>query len=378
MRIGVNTRLLLEQHLEGIGWFTFENLKRITNTHPEHEFVFFYDRKHSKYFEFAPNITHVELFPPARHPFLWFWFFEWSLARALKKYKIDLLFSPEIYLPLNTEVKTIHVIHDLNYEHQKDYIENKLQYKFMKKYSPLYTRKADHIITVSEFSKKDIQDFYQIPASKISVIYNGKSSYFHPLSVQTKENVKSKYSQGEDYFIFVGSQHKRKNIDRLILAFNLFKKSSGSNLKLILVGRMMWRKGKYGRYIQQLITETEYSKDIICLSHLEGKELGLLMGAAKALVFTSLFEGFGIPILEAFECEIPVITSNTSSMPEVAGDAALLCNPKEIEDIAKAMETLIQNEDLQAQLIEKGKIRKEYFSWDKSAKEIWDLFLRQF
>ena len=151
MNIAINTRFLLPHKMEGFGWFTFEVVKRIVEQHPEHQFFFFFDRSYDKKFVFADNVVPVVLYPPARHPLLYKIWFDYSVTKALKKYNIDLFFSPDGYLSLKTKVKQIAVIHDLNFEHYPQDLPRSLR-KYYKKYFPQFVKKSNHIITVSEFS----------------------------------------------------------------------------------------------------------------------------------------------------------------------------------------------------------------------------------
>ena len=366
MRIAVNTRFLLAHKMEGFGWFTYEVVKRMVEQHPEHEFFFFFDRKFDPKFIFGDNVTPVVLNPPARHPILFKIWFNFSVTRALKKYKIDLFFSPDGYLSLKTEVKQIGVIHDLNFEHYPKDIPASPR-KYLKTYFPLFAKKAAKIITVSEFSKQDIVKQYGILPEKITVAHNGGNEAFKPLSDSDQNNVKQKYSNGRDYFVYVGALHARKNTDRLFQAFNQFKKESNSDLKLIVVGEKLWKADKDNAGFNEL----EYKDDIIFTGHLKIEELIKIVAAAKALTLVSYFEGFGIPLVEAMRCGTPIITSNTTSLPEVAGDCGLLVDPFDINDIAKAMTKLIEDKNLQSELSQKGLERAKLSSWNQSADIIW-------
>ena len=181
MRIAVNTRLLLAHRLDGIGWFTAESLARIVRAHPEHQFFFFFDRTPDPSFLFAPNVQPVVLKPQARHPVLWYLFFEWSVTRALKRYCIDLFLSPDGWISLRTHVPTLTVIHDLNFEHASDFLRPSHQ-RYMKRYFPRFARKATRIATVSEFSKDDIATTYGVDSKKIDVVYDGSNADYRPLS----------------------------------------------------------------------------------------------------------------------------------------------------------------------------------------------------
>lgn len=365
MKIAVNTRLLLKDKLEGIGWVAYECLRRIVKAHPEVDFYFIFDREPDKKFIFADNVKPVVLFPQARHPFLYIAFFEFAVARYLRKLKPDLYLSTDGYLSLRSKTKQIAVFHDLNFEHfPQDF--PKIHLWHYKKYFPKYAKKADRIITVSDFSKKDICECYGINPDKIDVAYNGANEIFNPVSEDVKIKIRSQYSGGKPYFMFVGSLHPRKNLARLFTAFDIFKKRNDNDIKLVIVGNKKW----WTEPIKNAYDAMTHKDDVIFVGRLSAEDLHLVTAAALASVYVSYFEGFGIPIVEAFRCDTPVITSNVTSMPEVAADAALLVDPFSVESIAEAMENVL-DEDVRKELIEKGRRRRDDFSWDKAAEKWW-------
>ncbi len=366
MRIAVNTRLLLKDKLEGIGWFSFETLSRITKAQPKHDFFFLFDRPFSSDFIFEDNVHPIVVSPPTRHPLLWYIWFELRIPKILKEIDADVFLSPDGFLSLRSLIPSLAVIHDLNFEHYpKDLkFSHRLFYRFFFK---KYAQRANQIATVSEYSKKDICSKYKIDASKIDVCLNGVSSKFHPIGLSEQIKVKKMYSQGVDYFLFVGAIHPRKNITRLLKAFDAFKKKSKSSNKLLIVGSKMW----WNQALQKSFENTFHKQDIIFLGRKNQLELNNLYASALALCFVPYFEGFGIPILEAMKCACPVITSNCSSMPEVSGDAALLVNPLKIEEISNAMYRLDQDTNLRTLLSAKGQIRAEKFGWNSTANALW-------
>lgn len=364
MKIAINTRFLIRNKMEGIGRFTEETLQRIVNAHPEHDFFFFFDRPYDISFVFASNVTPVVLFPPARHPLLFMWWFEWSVRKALKKYQIDVFVSPDNFLSLSTDVPTLLVVHDIAFVHFKDNdkLINRLYYQF---FIPRFLKKAKHILTVSNFTKNDIIEHFNIASDKISVCYNGCRPIFQPLELNGKKTAISTF---QPYFLYVGAIHPRKNVGRMIQAFDIFKKMTSSDVQLIICGRFGWLTGE----VKMAFEQAEYAKDIIFKGYLPDAEVAELTAGAMAFVYVSCFEGFGIPILEAMYCDVPIITSNTSSMPEIAGRAALLVNPESVNDIAQAMIRIASDEHLRADLIKKGRQQRQLFSWEKTADIIYE------
>jgi glycosyltransferase involved in cell wall biosynthesis len=370
MRIAVNTRFLLKNKLEGIGWFTYETLKRLVLQHPEHEFYFLFDRPYDPSFIFAKNVTPVVLFPPARHAILWYLWFEWSVPRALKKINPDIFLSTDGYLSLKTKVPTVMVVHDLAFEHYPEMV-SAFSSKYYRHFSPLYCKKATHIITVSEASKKDIETIYGISPTKITVAHNGINPIFKAISECEKNAVREKYGNGKNYFVYVGSLHPRKNIARLLKAFDVFKKNTSADTVLIIAGARGWQL----KEIDEVYHQMRFKNDVIFTGHLNSEELVKIVASADAMVYVSLFEGFGIPVAEAMKCNVPVITSSISSMPEVAGNAALLVNPLNVEEIANAMTKIYSDKTLANDLIEKGKVQCQQFNWDNTATVVWKTIL---
>lgn len=366
MRIAVNTRLLLSGKLEGIGWFTFESLKRITQAHPEHEFIFIFDRKPSDEFIFGSNVQAVVAHPQARHPILWYLFFEFGITRVLKKYKPDLFLSPDGWLSLRSNVKSLAVIHDLNFEAHPEFLPKHIA-KYYTYFFPRFAKKAHRIATVSEYTKYDLNQRYGISQDLVDVVYNGANSKFAPLSSSEVESVRNRYSEGKPYFLFVGLIHPRKNLENQLRAFEKFKKETGSDMKFLVVGARHW----WSEGLKDIENNSAVISDIHFLGRQPMNQLADLYGGAHALSYVSYFEGFGIPILEAFHAEIPVITSNVSSMPEICGKAGITVSPDSVEEISAAMSKLASDASARDKMIEAGRTQKLKFSWDNTANALW-------
>jgi glycosyltransferase involved in cell wall biosynthesis len=365
-KIAVNTRLLLEGKMDGIGWFTYETFKRIVQRHPEHEFHFFFDRPYSSKFVFADNVIPHIVHPQARHTLLFKVWYDYSVPFVLKRIKPDVFISPDAMMSLRTDVPQMIVMHDLNFVHYPNDLSKRVA-NYLIDGSKKFAALADRIVTVSEFSKNDIIKQYGVPADKVDNVYNGVNESFQPLTPQTIANTRFKLTQGQPYFLFVGSAYPRKNLQRLLPAFELFKERTGSNVKLVIVGKT------FSAYpaVNEVYQKMKYASDVVFTGMLDAEQLHQVIGSALASVYVSYFEGFGIPILEAFKCDVPVITSNITSMPEVAGDAALLVDPFSVDDIAHAMTRIYNEETLREELMRKGRERVQLFSWDATADKLW-------
>ena len=371
MNIAVNTRFLLKDQLEGYGYFTKELLERIVKKHPADQFFFFFDRPFAEEFVFASNVHPVIISPPARLPVLWKFWFDIKLPLALKKINASVFISPDGYCSLTTRIPQCIVVHDLGFLHHPEAYK-KSHVSFFKKNTPRFLRKAKSIVTVSQFSKNDIVKHYKIQPGKIDVVYNGVKEIFHPLTIQEKQTTKKKYTEGKEYFIYLGAIQPRKNLIRLLKAFSIFKKRLQSNMKLVLVGRMKWKHDEFYHLLQTY----KYRKDVLLTGYLPEEELSALLGSTFALVYPSLFEGFGVPVAEAMKCNIPVLTSQKTSMEEIAGDAALYFNPNDHTDIADKMMMIYKDENLQKQLIEKGRQISGTYNWESAAELFWQTVLK--
>jgi len=366
MKIAVNTRLLLKNKLEGIGWFSYETLSRITKNHPNDEFIFIFDRPWHNDFIFSDNITPVQIGPPSRHPFLWYAWFQISIPKILNQHQPDVFLSPDGYLSTNTNVPSLPVIHDINFEHYPKDLPFWYR-KYYRHYFPKFAEKATRIATVSEFSKNDIAEKYKVDSNKIDVVYNGVSDRFKPLDKKEINETQKDLTNGNPYFVFVGAIHPRKNIAKILEAFEDFKSTGNYNHKLLLVGKKKW----WTSEMEETFQTMKYKGDVIFKDNMNAQQVAQAIGAADALLYVSTFEGFGIPILEAMKCGVPVITSDVSSMPEVAGNAALLCSPFKSDSISEQMKRLVHEPNLSNSLIEKGLVRAKGFSWDKTSELLW-------
>ena len=217
MKIAVNTRLLLKDKLEGIGWFSYEILKRVVIQHPEHTFYFIFDRKYSEEFIFSKNVIPLVIYPPTRLPFLINYFFQQRIPKLLKKLNIDIFISPDGWIPCKTDVPVLNVIHDINFLHHPEFISFLYRHHF-KRWFSCFAEGADKLVTVSMFSKQDIIESYGVDYDKISVVYNGVSNHFNALDESTISRIRQEFTAGQPYFIFVGSIHPRKNLE------NIFKR----------------------------------------------------------------------------------------------------------------------------------------------------------
>ena len=366
MRIAINTRFLLPRGLEGIGQYTYRVCEALVRAHPEDEFFFLFDRPYDARYVFANNVTPVVIGPQARHPAAWWWWFEVAVPRALRRYGIDVFFSPDSYCSLRTRVPTVLTFHDLGYLHYPEQIPwwGTLYYR---RYFPRYVARADRVVAISEFVKQDLLQHFDLSADKVVVAHNATGGHFPPVPPARQRAVREQYTDGHPFFLFVGAIQPRKNIRRLLLAFEAFKARTDHPARLVLAGRMAW----HTEEVKSTLAQMAHRDAVLFPGFVSEAALPDLLGSALAFVFPSLLEGFGQPLLEAMEAGVPVLTSNVSSLPEVAGGAALLVDPLRVERIREGLERLAGEAELREQLRRRGLERRQAFSWERTAEIVY-------
>ena len=371
--IAINTRLVVPGRLDGIGWFTLETVQRLVSGHPEHQFHLFFDRTPPEALFPGENVALHWVFPPARRPFLVSLWMDYSIPWMLKRVKADIFLSPDGFLSRRTTVPQVAVQHDLNFEHHPEWLPAGVARHYRRRF-PEAARKAIRLATVSHYSAKDIEQQYGIDAEKIDVVYNGAGAAYHkPIGLdaeQEAQSIRTRLTGGRPFFVFVGTQHPRKNLQGLLDAFVEYR-SMGGSWDLLLVGKAIWRKREFDVRDAMDKVPDRVQAHIHKTGWLPQDELSSILAAAGGLVFIPWFEGFGIPLLEAFSAGTPTIHSDRTSLPEVSDGSGLEVDPADIDGVAKAMLRLELEPALGEQLVEKGKRRAEAFSWERTASLLW-------
>ena len=351
-RIALNARLLISGKLEGTGRFTHQCFKRLVEQRPNDEFILFFDRKPSQEFEYGDNVESVCLLPPARRPWLFDVWFDYSVKRKLKRWKADVFVSTDGYISRTTNVPQLNVIHDINFEHNPEWLPSRYARHFKSRF-PQYARLASKLCTVSDYSRRDIASNYGVDECNITVIPNAPDSSFKP--VDDKQKARDEHTSGNPYVVFVGSLHPRKNIPGMIKTFQKYKELGGM-CDLLMVGVSMWRDEKL------------QSDCVHYAGRLNDDKLVEAVSGAEAMLYLPFFEGFGVPIVEAMACGVPVIASNCTSVPEVCGEAAAaLVSPEDYKSAAEALLKLECDSEFYRLKSDQGIKRASEFSWDRSA-----------
>ena len=343
MRIGIVLHPYGEDKPAGLGRAIFEITRNLIALDQKNEYVVFLRRRPKTLPQFSGNNWKLKI---ADYKYFW-------LDRALWGEDLDVcIFNTPITSFFIRPKKSIVIVYDFAYD---DFGPNKM----LKLYHRFSLKAADLIISISEATKKEAIRLFGLPEEKIKVVYLGFEKvceFFPPPTPKLPEK----------YFLFVGVIKERKNVHGVVEAFYKFKKATSAPHKLIVAG---WGKGKYFERVKSLIKDN----NIILDTETRGERLSHLYKNAEALLFPSFVEGFGFPVLEAMSCGIPVITSNQSSLPEVAGEAALLVDPNNTDEMAEAMRKIAENPSLRPEIIRKGFEQIKKFSWQKTAKGYVDI-----
>ena len=383
MRIGIDARLILNPEKGdaiGVGHYTYQLIRHLLDMDKENEYVLFFDfrvrEKDIKKFtrpnvkiKFYPFSDYKKYLPGAYNEILG--------TATLVKENLDVLHttSPMSRIPVSYRGKTVVTVHDLAVYKVPDVFPSLATAK-TRAVMNLMTSKADKIIAVSESTKRDLCEIFKCPQDKIKVIYSGFDKRLFEESGVARERILEKYGIKDRYILFLGTLEPIKNIVRLFEAYKILRSNCKKDnkvkcdWKLVMAGKNGW----LSKDFKQVAKDIGIGKDVIFTGYVIGDELVPLFKNADFFVMPSLYEGFGTTILEAFATGTPAIVSNVSSIPEIAGNAALFVNPLDVQDIAKAMTKFAYDENLKNEYREKGKRQLEKFDWNKCARETLEVY----
>lgn len=361
--IAIDIREAARGKRAGKGWYTLQLVREILTQDKKNQYILYTDQPFPEFGNFE-NATQ-KFFPP--RSFIW----HYKVMRDMKKNPPDIFFAPTSYIiasfaPKN--LKTIITVHDLvawlagsRHNKKATFIEHRTL--------PGAIKKACHIITVSESTKSDLQKLFRIPQEQVSVIHCAAGRAFREIIPEEKNAAARELKTPEKFILSVGTLEPRKNYGTLLKAFAKLRKKN-PEIHCIVIGSKGWSYREITKTAEALkINEFVHFPDYV-----SEENLVKYYNLASLFVYPSLYEGFGIPILEAMQCACPVITSNCSSMPEVAGEAAQLIDPKNIDELSQKMEKMLMNEQMRKTMKEKGLEQARKFSWRKSAAQLLELF----
>lgn len=369
--IGIDCRLYSPK-FTGIGRYVFELVKQLIEIDSENRYILYFNQPEFDAFQVPNerwqkklvNIRHYSLDEQTR--FAWF----------LNREPVDLLHFPHFNAPVLCKKPFVVTIHDLtlHYYPYKSYtprwtIQKGMEIFVYRRLMGSITRKARHIIAVSENTKQDLMKEYQLAAAKISTVMEGVPESFQKSSLQGTEEVKKKFGITKNYLLYTGVWRSHKNLLRLLEAFRKVL-DAGQDVQFVLTGK----KDPVYPEIPEAIERLSMRQQVVLTGFVEEQDLVALMSGAEVYVFPSLYEGFGLPPLESMQLGVPVACSNTSSLPEVCGDAAVYFDPKNAQEIADKVLLLLKSQPIRQEFIEKGKNNIKRFSWSTMASQILDIY----
>ncbi len=370
MKVGIDARLL-ERKMTGIGRYVFNLVKNIPDCGGENEYVLFtYGGLDKERFPGTKVVSTLNFLPRGIfQKFISPLWMNFILPRFLRREKVDVFFSPNHVLPfLRGKAKNVVVILDL-FNLVDSQFHSFLYRSYVGFTLPNSIKKSAAIITISEASKRDIVKFFKVPEDKIKVIYLAAEEKFKPRSLNEdeKKKLREKYHLPDRFILYVGVIEERKNIAGILkIADSVFQRT---NIPTVLVGRVGHGGKKYTE-------EMENRRSVLYRGFVEEKDLPLLYNLSSAFVFPSWYEGFGIPPLEAMQSGVPVVASNTSSLPEVIGDGGITLPPDDYAGFADALEKILKDGDFHSHLVEQGLLQAARFSFKKAACETAAVFNR--
>jgi glycosyltransferase involved in cell wall biosynthesis len=376
MKIGIEGQRLFRKKKHGMDMVALELIKNLQELdHVNEYFIFVKPDEDSAVLKETSNF---KIIPLSGGPYpIWEQF---ALPKAAKKYGCDILHCTSNTAPLFSSIPLITILHDIIYMESsflKILTSSASAYQkfgniYRKLVVPPVVKRSKKVVTVSHFEKNRIGEFFAMKSNnKLEAIYNGVSEHFRPITNPVElQRVKEKYKLPKKYFFFLGNTDPKKNTIGTLKAFSDFRKQTGLPHKLVMLD---YDKAELHKLLVA-IDDTNLIHHILLTGYVVNTDLPAIYAQCDVFLYPSLRESFGIPMLEAMSCNVPVITSNTSSMPEIAGDAALIINPHRPEEITQAMIKILNDANYRASLCEKGLERSKQFSWRNMAKEYLKLY----
>jgi glycosyltransferase involved in cell wall biosynthesis len=364
MRVAIDARKL---HDFGIGTYTRNLLRHLARIDRDSEYVLLCQEPDLPVAsQLGPNFRAV-LEPSPNYSIREQFHVPWVLHRE----RPSVFHAPHYVLPAATGCRSVVTIHDCIHLMFPQYLPNRAAYAYALTSMWIAVRRSDRILTVSEASKRDIVHFFKVPPEKIVVVYNAIDERFRtPPSEEDVARVRERYQLAQGFVLYVGNIKPHKNLVRLIEAYDLLRHRGFDELKLLIIGDEISKLPA----LRRAVHTHKLHKHVRFLGYLPDETLAVLYRLADVFVFPSLYEGFGLPPLEAMACGTPVVTSNVSSLPEVTGDAAVLVDPYDVESIAEGIQRVLSNPALSAELRAKGVARAREFSWERSVARTRELY----
>jgi len=367
MKIGIEAQRIFRKNKHGMDYVVLQEIKELQQIDTENEYYVFVKPGEDRCVESSKNIHVIELNCPS-YP-LWE---QWALPRAAMKYKVDILHCTSNTAPIWCDIPLVLTLHDIIFLEPRDKQNHSLYQNMGWLYRrfnvPKILNKCRRIITVSNFEMENIISKLDIPRERMAMIYNGYNEWFKP--TEDNKEVYKKYIAESGYFFFLGNTDPKKNTERTLVAYSKYLEQSDVKRKLLMADLDP-------DYLNGIIERNHIENirdNIVMPGYIVNSDLPYIYNNAYAFLYTSLRESFGIPLLEAMACGTPVITSNTSSMPEIGGKDAILVNPENSDEITEMMLRLETDQDFYELQRQIGLKRAKLFSWRKTAENLLKLY----
>ena len=367
MIIGIEAQRIFRKNKHGMDYVVLQEIKELQQMDTKNEYYVFVKPGEDRCVESSKNVHVIELNCPT-YP-LWE---QWALPRAAKKYGVEMLHCTSNTAPIWCDIPLILTLHDIIFLEPRDKQNHSLYqnmgWLYRRLNVPRILEKCRRIITVSNFEMENIIAKLDIPRERMAMIYNGYNEWFKP--VEDEDEVYKKYIPEQGYFFFLGNTDPKKNTERTLVAYSKYLTKSSIKRKLLMADLD-------SEYLNGIIERNHIEniqENIVMPGYIVNSDLPYIYHSAFAFLYTSLRESFGIPLLEAMACGTPVITSNTSSMPEIGGKDAILVNPESCDEITDMMLRLEADNDLYERQRNIGIERAKHFSWRKTAENLLELY----
>lgn len=372
MKIAIEGQRLFRTKKHGMDMVALELIRNLQKIDKKNEYIVFVKPDEDKCLQDTENFKIVEL-KGGPYP-VWE---QWALPRAVEKYGCDVLHCTSNTAPMFGKTPLVVILHDIIYLESVSILKKAGTWyqKFGNMYRrwvvPHVVKRSKKVVTVSNYEKERIAKFFGFGKEKLTAIYNGVGEHFKKVTDEAYlKSIKEKYNLPDDFFFFLGNTDPKKNTKGVLQAFADFNTQSSKTYKLVMLD---YDKAELKRLLDE-IGHPEQFENIFLTGYVPNIEMPAIINQCKLFLYPSLRESFGIPILEGMACGVPVITSNTSSMPEVAGDAACIVDPHKPEEITQAMQRILIDDDYRNELCKKGMERASHFSWKRMAEENLKLY----
>ncbi len=370
MRIGIDYTAAIEQRA-GIGRYTRELVRALVVADEENSYLLISARGGNRRSSDWPRNVATKDLPFSSRALTVMWQ-RWRLPLPIELFtgRLDIFHSPDFTLPTVRSSATVVTVHDLTFLVHPECAHPGVE-KYLRRAAPRALERASLVLADSQCTRQDLMSYYGIPAARVAVIPAGVGDEFHPVTdSRMLQAVQDTYQAYPPFILTMGTLEPRKNLPRLFEAYARLRQEAGIPHRLLVAGGKGWLYEDIFRAVERLGLQDE----VRFLGFVPDHQLPALLTLADVFVYPSLYEGFGLPPLEAMACDVPVVCSNTSSLPEVAGDAALMVDPTDVPALAAAIHRVLTDEALRQSMVEKGREQAARFTWSGAAAELLHLY----